>query len=120
MSDLGHVIGIHGIETGKNFEITPYLLGGAAGAADVDITRQLGTGLDVQYSPTSALKANVTLNPDFAQVEADQLEINLTRFPTRFPEKRPFFVEGNSFFETPYDLMFSRRIGSRGNILWGG
>ena len=48
------------------------------------------------------------------------MEINLTRFPTRFPEKRPFFVEGNSFFETPYDLMFSRRIGSRGNILWGG
>ena len=75
--------------------------------------------MDVQYSLTSALKANLTVNPDFAQVEADQLEINLTRFPTRFPEKRPFFVEGNSFFETPYDLMFSRRIGSRGNILWG-
>ena len=67
--------------------------------------------MDVQYSLTSALKANVTVNPDFAQVEADQLEINLTRFPTRFPEKRPFFVEGNSFFETPYDLMFSRRMG---------
>ena len=120
MSDLGHIVGIQGIETGKNFEITPYLLGGATGAADTDIARQLGTGLDVQYSLTSALKANVTVNPDFAQVEADQLEINLTRFPTRFPEKRPFFVEGNSFFETPYDLMFSRRIGSRGNILWGG
>ncbi|MDE0017668.1 MAG: DUF5916 domain-containing protein [Candidatus Poribacteria bacterium] len=120
MSDLGHIVGIHGIETGKNFEITPYALGGAAGAADADLARQLGTGLDVQYSLTSALKANVTVNPDFAQVEADQLEINLTRFPTRFPEKRPFFVEGNSFFETPYDLMFSRRIGSRGNILWGG
>ena len=120
MSDLGHIVGIQRIETGKNFEITPYALGGAAGAADADITRQLGTGLDVQYSLTSALKANVTVNPDFAQVEADQLEINLTRFPTRFPEKRPFFVEGNSFFETPYSLMFSRRIGSRGNILWGG
>ena len=119
MSDLGHILGIQGIETGKNFEITPYLLGGGTGAADADVTRQLGTGLDVQYSLTSALKANVTFNPDFAQVEADQLEINLTRFPTRFPEKRPFFVEGNSFFETPYDLMFSRRIGSRGNILWG-
>jgi len=120
MSDLGHIVGIHGIETGKNFEITPYALGGAADAVDADLARQLGTGLDVQYSLTSALKANVTVNPDFAQVEADQLEINLTRFPTRFPEKRPFFVEGNSFFETPYDLMFSRRIGSRGNILWGG
>ena len=120
MSDLGHILDIQGIETGKNFEITPYLLGGGTDAADTNLTRQLGTGLDVQYSLTSALKANVTFNPDFAQVEADQLEINLTRFPTRFPEKRPFFVEGNSFFETPYDLMFSRRIGSRGNILWGG
>ena len=119
MSDLGHVVGMQGIETGKNFEITPYFLGGGMRAADSNLTRQLGTGLDVQYSLTSALKANVTVNPDFAQVEADQLEINLTRFPTRFPEKRPFFVEGNSFFETPYDLMFSRRIGSRGNILWG-
>ncbi len=119
MSDLGHIVGMHGIETGKNFEITPYFLGGGARAANTDLSRQLGTGLDVQYSLTSALKANVTFNPDFAQVEADQLEINLTRFPTRFPEKRPFFVEGNSFFETPYDLMFSRRIGSRGNILWG-
>ena len=119
MSDLGHIVGIQGIETGKNFEISPYLLGGGMSTADADLTRQLGTGLDVQYSLTSALKANITLNPDFAQVEADQLEINLTRFPTRFPEKRPFFVEGNSFFETPYNLMFSRRIGSRGNILWG-
>ena len=119
MSDLGHIVGIQEIETGKNFEISPYLLGGASGDAKTSLSRQLGTGLDVQYSVTSALKANVTFNPDFAQVEADQLEINLTRFPTRFPEKRPFFVEGNSFFETPYDLMFSRRIGSRGNILWG-
>ena len=119
MSDLGHIVGIQGIETGKNFEISPYLLGGGMSATNSDLTRQFGTGLDVQYSLTSALKANVTVNPDFAQVEADQLEINLTRFPTRFPEKRPFFVEGNSFFETPYDLMFSRRIGSRGNILWG-
>ena len=119
MSDLGHIVGMQGIETGKNFEITPYLLGGGASAANTDLSRQLGTGLDIQCSLTSALKANVTFNPDFAQVEADQLEINLTRFPTRFPEKRPFFVEGNSFFETPYDLMFSRRIGSRGNILWG-
>ena len=119
MSDLGHIMGMQDIETGKNFEISPYLLGGGTSGANTDLSRQLGTGLDVQYSLTSALKANVTFNPDFAQVEADQLEINLTRFPTRFPEKRPFFVEGNSFFETPYDLMFSRRIGSRGNILWG-
>ncbi len=120
MSDLGHMVGIYDIDTGKNFEISPYLLGGGSGESGASVDAQLGTGVDIQYNLTSALKANVTLNPDFAQVEADQLEINLTRFPTRFPEKRPFFVEGNSFFETPYHLMFSRRIGSRGNILWGG
>ncbi len=119
MSDLGHMVGIADIDTGKNFEISPYLLGGGSDESDA-AGGQFGTGVDVQYNLTSALKANMTLNPDFAQVEADQLEINLTRFPTRFPEKRPFFVEGNSFFETPYDLVFSRRIGSRGNILWGG
>ena len=48
------------------------------------------------------------------------MEINLTRFPTRFPERRPFFVEGNSFFETPLELFYSRRIGREGDILWGG
>ncbi len=119
MSDLGHLMGISEIETGKNFELTPYLLGGGAGGSDGPLTSEFGTGLDFQHNLTSALKANLTVNPDFAQVEADQLEINLTRFPTRFAEKRPFFVEGNSFFETPYDLFFSRRIGSRGDILWG-
>ena len=65
------------------------------------LTRQFGTGLDVQYSLTSALKANVTVNPDFAQVEADQLEINLTRFPTRFPEKRPFLLKETVSLKLP-------------------
>ena len=120
MSDLGHLLGLSGIETGKSFEITPYALGGSSKTHGKSVTGQLGAGIDLQYSLSGALKTNFTLNPDFAQVEADRLEINLTRFPTRFPEKRPFFVEGNSFFETPLDLFFSRRIGSVGDILWGG
>ncbi len=127
MADLGHLAGVRNIEAGKQFEISPYFLGGlskgnnekSASEQDEGVEHQLGTGLDIQYNLTESLKTNFTVNPDFAQVEADQLEINLTRFPTRFPEKRPFFVEGNSFFETPLDLFFSRRIGSRGNILWG-
>ena len=120
MSDLGHLVGMRDIEGGKQFEISPYVLSGASETHDQSLDGQLGVGLDVQYNLTEALKTNVTVNPDFAQVEADQLEINLTRFPTRFPERRPFFVEGNSFFETPLELFFSRRIGSRGDILWGG
>ena len=118
MSDLGLMVGLKDIGGAKPFEISPYLLGGVSDKESLD--GQLGTGLDVQYNLTSTLKTNVTLNPDFAQVEADQLEINLTRFPTRFPERRPFFVEGNSFFETPLELFYSRRIGRQGDILWGG
>lgn len=120
MSDLGHLVGLSGIETGKSFEIIPYALGGSSKTDTQSVEGQLTTGIDLQYSLSGALRTNFTLNPDFAQVEADRLEINLTRFPTRFPEKRPFFVEGNSFFETPFDLFFSRRIGSLGDILWGG
>jgi hypothetical protein len=119
MSDLGHAVGFSDIESGKLFEVTPYTLGGAAKTSGQDTDGQGAIGLDLQYNLTPALKANLTVNPDFAQVEADQVEINLTRFPTRFPEKRPFFVEGNSFFETPLDLFFSRRIGSSGDIVWG-
>lgn len=127
MADLGHLVGIRDIEAGKQFEISPYFSGGLSKSdSETSVSdrgsgmeHQLGTGLDIQYNLTESLKTNLTINPDFAQVEADQLEINLTRFPTRFPEKRPFFVEGNSFFETPLDLFFSRRIGSRGDILWG-
>ena len=118
MSDLGLMVGLKDIGGAKPFEISPYLLGGVSDEESLD--GQLGTGLDVQYNLTSTLKTNVTVNPDFAQVEADQLEINLTRFPTRFPERRPFFVEGNSFFETPLELFYSRRIGREGDILWGG
>lgn len=119
MSDLGHVVGFSNIKAGKLFEVTPYTLGGAAKTSGQSSDGQGAVGLDLQYNLTAALKANLTVNPDFAQVEADQLEINLTRFPTRFAEKRPFFVEGNSFFETPLDLFFSRRIGSSGDIVWG-
>ena len=119
MSELGHLVGIEAISAGKAFEISPYLLSGFSENFDSSMERQLDLGLNVQYSVTGTLKTNATINPDFAQVEADQLEINLTRFPTRFEEKRPFFVEGNSIFQTPLELFYSRRIGSRGNIIWG-
>ena len=114
MSDLGHLVGLKKIQGGKQFEVAPYLLAG--------VTRRehrFTTGIDMQYNLAGSLKTNLTLNPDFAQIEADQLEINLSRYPTRFPERRPFFVEGNSFFDTPLDLFFSRRVGNLGDILWG-
>ena len=71
MSDLGVLVGLRDIGGAKPFEISPYLLGGVSDTESLD--GQLGTGLDVQYNLTSTLKTNVTVNPDFAQVEADQL-----------------------------------------------
>lgn len=61
----------------------------------------------------------ITFNPDFAQVDADVFEINLTRFPTRFKELRPFFTERINVFNTPLELFYSRRIGSQGDIIAG-
>ena len=72
-------------------------------------------GLDLKYSLTPSLTLDGTVNTDFAQVEVDEEQVNLTRFDLFFPEKRPFFLENSGFFEfgTPQEveIFFSRRIG---------
>jgi hypothetical protein len=68
-------------------------------------------GLDFVWHPTQALTLDGTFNPDFAQVEADQVVLNLTTFETYYPEKRPFFLEGIETFSTPFQLLYTRRIG---------
>ncbi len=75
-------------------------------------------GLDVKYGVASGLNLDVTLNTDFAQVEVDQQQVNLTRFPLFFPEKRDFFLENAGMFSIKEqgitrlaDLFFTRRIG---------
>src|SRR5262245_30785579 len=116
-----------GIETppasGKNLEIKPY----AIGRVESDRTQVPAVsnhttsdfGLDVKYGVTKNLTADFTLNTDFAQVEVDDQQVNLTRFNLVFPEKREFFLEGRSLFEfgsagqggnTP-TMFFSRQIG---------
>ena len=95
---------------------------------EYDKNANINGGLDVNYNVTSGLKASLTLNTDFAETEVDERQINLTRFPIRFPEKRDFFLEGANIFRFasssgvyPY---FSRKIGLQsGNpvpILYGG
>ncbi|MGH7454275.1 MAG: DUF5916 domain-containing protein [bacterium] len=84
---------------------------------------KIDAGLDVKYGLTSNLTLDLTANTDFAQVEADVEQINLTRFPLFFPERREFFLESAStfqfgepgFFGPPSILLFfSRRIGIEG------
>jgi hypothetical protein len=68
-------------------------------------------GGDIIWQMTSTLSTNVTINPDFATVEADAEQINLTRYELSYPEKRVFFLEGNQMFSTRIRTFYSRRIG---------
>ncbi|GAF80877.1 unnamed protein product, partial [marine sediment metagenome] len=120
MSKLGHLIGIRGIIPGRQFEFRPYALSGMSETDVVSTKSKNETGFDLKYGITPDATFDLTVNPDYAQIEADVLDINLTRYPTRFPEKRDFFIEGKGIFQTPnHELFYSKRIGARGDILWG-
>ncbi len=67
-------------------------------------------GLDIRYAFSQMVSGNLTLNPDFATVEADQEQINLTRFELQLPEKRNFFLEGSEIYQQRIRLFYSRRI----------
>src|SRR6185436_5731934 len=73
-------------------------------------------GGDIRWRPSSNLGADLTYNPDFALVDADVEDINLTRFEVQVPEKRPFFLEGTEMFNQRYRQFHSRRLG---DITWG-
>ena len=101
----------------KIFTVTPYVLGDVSR----DYTRESaasgdGTiGGEAKIGLTQSLTLDLTVNTDFAQVEVDDLQVNLTRFPLFFPEKRPFFLENAGSFSVgsprSAELFFSRRIG---------
>jgi len=125
-----------GIRHQRPLCFTPYLLAGTkrsprlradATAYRQDLDRVLELGFDAKYSLTSNLTLDLTANTDFAQVEADDQEINLTRYPLFFPEKRLFFLERASNFDFSFyrdnTLFHSRRIGihaGRPAPLYGG
>jgi len=68
-------------------------------------------GGDINWQPSSNLTANITVNPDFATVEADEDVIDLSKYEIRYPEKRIFFQEGNEMYNTRLQTFYSRRIG---------
>ena len=119
MSQLGKIENLQKISSGRTFEVRPYATLSSTETINVSPFRSFNLGGDIRYSPTPNITANFTFNPDFAQVDADVFEINLTRFPTRFKELRPFFTERINVFNTPLELFYSRRIGAKGNILGG-
>jgi len=126
----GRLVGLGGLSQGIGLEVKPFVTGGLEqpqpGTSMTGVAPDIG--IDLTYSVTPSLRAAATVNTDFAEVEADQRRVNLTRFPLAFPEQRDFFLEGSSVFSfsprngiTPF---FSRRIGLVGGdpipIVYGG
>jgi hypothetical protein len=123
ISGAGELVGLRDLPQGLQLEIRPSLVLGAEGnyysKTKVEYVRR--PSLDVKYGLRSGLTLSVTANTDFAQVEADEERVNLSRFDMFFPEKRPFFLEGVGIFGAPdpifsktLPLFYSRRIGIAG------
>ncbi len=129
ISSAGTLEGLQVPSGSRNLELKPFALAGVS--TDNTVTpptsneRNARIGGDLKYGITQNITADLTVNTDFAQVEVDEQQVNLTRFNLFFPEKRDFFLEGLGTFafagrasaglaagtgDTPY-LFFSRRIG---------
>ncbi len=128
-SQYGRLKGLKGINRGKNIEIKPYVITGAQEfrpdlaneATEIDYNYDFGG--DLKYSISSNVTLDLTVNTDFAQVEADNVQLNLTRFNLFFPEKREFFLERSGLFQhgnvRSTQTFFSRTIGLTDQILTG-
>ena len=94
------VVGLEVPDGGRTLEIKPYAIADLTSDWARDISNDPGgdLGLDVKYGVTEGLVADLTVNTDFAQVEADEQQVNLTRFSLFFPEKREFFLENQGVF----------------------
>jgi hypothetical protein len=137
LSLAGELHGLEEIERGRNVRVKPFVAANLNRFAARDrVGLKAKEGLDVKYSITPSLTLDLTGNTDFSDVEVDEQQINLTRFPLFFPEKREFFLENSGIFQfgdipgergsRSYEtqLFFSRRIGLSDEgepiPIWGG
>ena len=112
---------------GNNLEVKPYAIGGlTSGAAGLNagaarwVEGDGKAGVDLKYGVTQNLTADFTLNTDFAQVEVDEQQVNLTRFSLFFPEKREFFLEGRGIFDFARGSFRTARSLRQGSVRGGG
>ena len=112
VSRYGHLTNLPAdkLITKRSLEIKPYGAAKPQQLSGQSPEMKADLGLDLRY-PFSSMSVDFTINPDFAQIEADPDRVNLTDIPLRFPEKRPFFLEGNEIFQMPVELFYSRRVG---------
>jgi hypothetical protein len=131
LSYAGDVTGLHPGQAGRDIRVKPYLLNTTLrGVGGTSFNNEVNAGVDAKVAVSRGLTLDLTVRPDFAQVEADEQQVNLTQFAQFFPEKRESFLENSGIFyvgdaarlnrvftpPTPDDdnlLFFSRRIGIR-------
>lgn len=106
------------VKTGTNVSLIPYVRGSQYKDKEVDpaeSSTEFEAGLDAKLALTSSLNLDLTVNPDFSQVDVDVQQTNLTRFSLNFPERRPFFLENNDLFTNfgtpPAQPIFTRKMG---------
>jgi hypothetical protein len=115
--EWGEYDGMAGAQQGRNLEIVPTLTMGktqtrdAAGESWQSGDNSIEPGLDVSWAPSPAMTLNATINPDFSQVETDQLQLDINNsFALFYQEKRPFFLEGADYFTSQFDVLYTRQI----------
>ena len=116
ISVAGRLTGLENIRYDQRFEFKPYALGGWNHDDEAGTVKPNGKfGADLNWNISPNLKLNLTTNTDFAQVEADRIQVNLTRFNLYYPEKREFFLEGSSFYNfnlgKTSQVFYTRKIG---------
>lgn len=127
----GRLTGLHNLKPGGNIQVIPYTVIGSEGTRNMTVNPgpvnpvaltdmrygfERNAGGDLKWSITSGLTLNATANPDFAQVEADDQVVNLSRFEFRFDEKRPFFLERSDIFSLGRSGRGGRPQGGGGNV----
>lgn len=117
---FGRLEGLDGVKPGSSIELLPAVVGSQASELENfgdphsgfdDVVRDLDGSLGVRYGLTSSVGAEITINPDFSQVESDaeQIDVNTT-FALEYPEKRPFFQEGSDLYRTWWNVIYTRSI----------
>jgi hypothetical protein len=107
---MAPLIGVNSIGQSLRLNATPYLTNNYSKYSGIKDSEKVDFGADMKCGVGSSMVIDVTINPDFSQVEADIDQINLTPYRLYLQEKRPFFLERTDIFSTPFYLFYSRKI----------